>query len=112
MGSYAEPARVGETLAVDDKYIGMIFKFFDDFKANGRFAKRKKAWNVGECEFFDGMLGFNYLQLGQGQYNGGGNDFFVIFGKSTIEACNEFGAIFDGGKANFTSKVFLKLDGL
>ncbi len=51
MGGESEPAGMGDSLAVDDKYIRLYFEFFDGGDTGRCFAKREQAGNVGEGNF-------------------------------------------------------------
>ena len=97
----AEPAGMGDTLAVDDENIRLIFEFFDGGDASGSFSKGEQAGDVGEADLLDsvrcfdsfkawGRQGFQktLLSVRVFQNNDGGDNSFAIFAKGTVQARN------------------------
>ena len=97
----AESARMGDTLAVDDKDIRLVFEFFDGGNAGGSLAERKQAGDIGEADFLDGTCCFDGFEAGgrqrlpktplsvrDFQNNEGSDNSFAIFAKGTVQAGN------------------------
>jgi len=55
---------MGDTLAIDDEYVRLVFEFFDSGKAGWSFAERKQAGDIGEVDFLDGTCCFESFKAG------------------------------------------------
>ena len=101
----AEPAGMGDALAVDDKNIGLIFEFFDGSDADGSFTKGKQAWDIGKGKLSRSTCCFDKLKsrFSAGlltevicgscfvdfQDYSGGDDSLAIFTEGAIQAGNQ-----------------------
>ena len=116
-----------DALAVDDEEIGLHLQFLDGGYANGCFAEREQAWDVGESHFFGGIGCFYDFEIvarpswpclhgvearATFKHDDSGQDSLAVLAESTIDTRNRPGYPFKGSMLHFACQSFLQISGL